>query len=265
MLVPIDIKISVAIVFYNPNLEDVKQTLGNIERLNSIKKFSFSFYLIDNASPNQKLKSLLPNNLGDNVYFKVLGSNNGFGAGNNSILDDINSDYHVIMNPDIEIKDLAGFIKAIEFMENHDKVVLLSPMVRNKDNNKIQFLNRRKPTVFDLFIRFVGPKCFPKRQFLFEKRKDGYDHIQIDENATGSFMLVRTNKLQEVHGFDPKYFMYFEDTDLTRKLSQKGKVIFFPYFEVKHGWKRENHTLKGMIPMLKSMVVYFNKWGWKFY
>lgn len=265
MLVLRDIKISVAIVFYNPTLEDVKQTLSNIKRLNSIKNFSFSFYLIDNASPNQELETLLPNDLEDNIYSKVLDNNNGFGSGNNSILDDINSDYHIIMNPDIEVKDLVGFIKAIGFMEKHNEVVLLSPMVRNKDNNEIQFLNRKKPTVFDLFIRFMGPKCFPKRQRLFEKRKNGYDHIQIDENATGSFMLVRTNKLQEVRGFDPEYFMYFEDTDLTRRLSQKGKVIFFPYFEVKHGWKRENHTLKGIIPMLKSMVVYFNKWGWKFY
>lgn len=259
------LNISLAIVFYNPTLEDVKQTLSNIECLNDMKNFNFEFYLIDNASPNQNLFSLLPKNLGNNIHYKLLKINHGFGSGHNSILNELNSDFHIIMNPDIEIKDLVGLDKAIDFMRKHKEVSLLSPMVRNKSNNKIQFLNRKEPTVFDLFIRFMGPNFFPKRQAMFEKKSSGYDHIQIDENATGSFMLIRTNRLKQVHGFDTKFFMYFEDTDLTKRLSTRGKVIFFPYFEVIHGWKRDNHTLKGIIPMLKSMIIYFNKWGWKFY
>ena len=57
--------------------------------------------------------------------------------------------------------------------------------------------------------------------------------------------------------------MYFEDTDLTRRISDEGEVIFFPYLTVIHGWRRDNHTLKGLKPMIISMVKYFNKWGWK--
>lgn len=259
------LNISLTIVFYNPTLEDIKQTLSNIERLNNITKFNFDFYLVDNASPNQDLFSLLPKNLEDNIHYKLLKTNHGFGSGHNSILNELNSDFHIIMNPDIEIKDLAGFDKAIEFMKQHREVSLLSPMVRNKNNHEIQFLNRKEPTLFDIFIRFMGPHFFPKRQAVFEKKESGYDHIQIDENATGSFMLIRTNRFKQVHGFDTSFFMYFEDTDLTKRLSVKGKVIFFPYFEVIHGWKRDNHTLKGIIPMLKSMIIYFNKWGWRLY
>lgn len=257
------VNISVAIVFYNPSSEDVNRTLENIKRLSSIECLNFSFYLIDNASPIQKLGELLPSNLDNNVYYKILKENKGFGSGNNSILNNINSDFHIVMNPDVEIKDIKGFVQAIKFLRSHEDVVLLSPMIKNKSNGNIQLLNRKEPTVFDLFIRFVGTNFFKNRQEMFVKKGYGYDHIQTDENATGSFMLIRTKTLKLIGGFDTKFFMYFEDTDLTKRLSQKGKVLFYPYFTVIHGWKRENHSIKGMIPMIRSMFTYFNKWGWK--
>lgn len=256
------VKISVAIVFYNPTKDDEKQTLENIERLNSIDSFDFSFYLIDNASPNRKLNIKLPVRI-KNVYIKYLEKNKGFGAGHNSILEDINSDFHIIMNPDIDIEDLDGFIKAIYYMQGHKNIVMLSPLVRNETDGNIQYLNRKIPTVFDLFIRFLGPNFFSKRQASFTKKANGYNHIQLAENATGSFMMIRTYALKKIQGFDTSYFMYFEDTDLTRRISIEGKVIFFPYLTVIHGWRRENHTLRGLKPMIISMVKYFNKWGWK--
>lgn len=200
-----NIKVSVAILFYNPSYEDVKRTLGNIKRLSSIDCLDFNFYLIDNASPVRRLKSFLPVNLNDNVNYKQLNKNMGFGSGNNSILNDINSDFHVVMNPDIEVKDIKGFVQAIKFVESHKDVVLLSPMVRNKSNGDIQLLNRKEPTVFDLFIRFIGHNFFSNRQANFVKKKDGYDHIQTDENTTGSFMIIRTKAFKKINGFDSNF------------------------------------------------------------
>lgn len=238
------LRISVAIVFYNPTKDDVVQTLVNIKKLSSIKKYNFSFYLIDNASPERKLKMLLPSTLNNNIYISVLKENKGFGSGHNSVLNEINSDLHIVMNPDIAINDVSGFIRAVNFMNIHKEIVLLSPLVRNRSNGHIQFLNRKEPTVFDLFIRFMGSNFFPKRQAEFVKKKHGYDHVQIDENATGSFMMIRTKAFKFIHGFDSKFFMYFEDTDLTKRISEIGQVIFYPYLTVIHGWKRDNHTLK---------------------
>lgn len=139
------VKISVAIVFYNPTKDDEKQTLENIERLNSIDSFDFSFYLIDNASPDRKPNIKLPVQI-KNVYIKHLEKNKGFGAGHNSILADIDSDFHIIMNPDININDIAGFIKAINYIQINRDVVMLSPLVRNESDGKIQYLNRKEPT-----------------------------------------------------------------------------------------------------------------------
>lgn len=257
------IKVSVGIVFYNPTSENIRQTFFNIKQLSSINSFDFSFYLIDNASTDRILQEMIPQKLDENVHCIKLGKNKGFGYGHNSIINKLNSDYHIIMNPDIELKDMNGFVKAINYMQQHNNIVLLSPLVRNQSDGKVQLLNRKEPTVFDLFIRFLGPNVFPKRQSDFVKSKHGYDHIQANENATGSFMMVRTIIFKKIGGFDTNFFMYFEDTDLTKRISAKGKVIFFPYLTVMHGWKRDNHSIRGIASMIKSMIVYFNKWGWR--
>lgn len=256
------IKISVAIVFYNPSIENIKQVVDSINCLNSMTSFNFSFFLIDNASTKNKLSNKAFRSQ-KNVSIIKLYSNNGFGAGHNSIIKQLDSDYHIIMNPDVSINDLTGFTKAINYLETHSSVAMVSPLVRNQSDDNIQYLNRKLPTVFDLFIRFLGPNFFKKRQDEFVKKNNGYDHIQEEENATGSFMIIRTNIFKKINGFDTKFFMYFEDTDLTRRVSKFGKVMFFPYFTIIHGWKRENHSLKGIFPMLSSMITYFNKWGWK--
>lgn len=256
------IKVSVAVVFYNPTKEELEQTKHNILNLMKIVNFQFHFYLIDNGS---KISKVSQKNFTKNCDFIELGKNQGFGKGHNAVLSRLDSQYHLVMNPDIILNDLNGFVKAIGYLESHKDVVLLSPLVKDEKTRQIQYLNRREPTVFDLFIRFLGPEVCPQRQRQFTKRPDGYDHIQLEENASGSFMILRTDAFKLIQGFDPRFFMYFEDTDLTVRISKIGKVVFYPSFTVYHGWQRANHSLKGMFPMIQSMVKYFNKWGWRWY
>lgn len=258
-------RISVAVVFYNPTDEEMKQTKQNIEKLMSLTAFQFRFFLIDNGSPVQKLDPSIFSDVQNVVNFINLEQNQGFGSGHNSVLSRLDSQYHLVMNPDIKIADLTGFVQAINYLDHHEQVALLSPLVRDIKTGEVQYLNRKLPTVFDLLIRFLGPRFFTNRQREFTKQAHGYDHVQQEENATGSLMVLRTAAFKQVHGFDPRFFMYFEDTDLTVRLAQIGQVVIYPDFMVYHGWKRANHSLKGMMPMIQSMVKYFNKWGWQWY
>lgn len=260
------LKISVAVVLYNPSRENIMRTIRNFNNLNKLEnKYSFEFYAIDNSSDIKCVKELKEQSKNcQNLIIKHLVTNKGFGAGHNSVINDLNSEFHIIMNPDIELDDLYGFDRAIEYMVSHRKVVLISPMIENADGT-IQYLNRRKHTVFDLLLRFVGPNILKKRQDYFVKKSTGYDKIQPDENATGCFMILRTSIFKHLKGFDEKFFLYFEDADLSYRFEQKGSVIFYPYFHVKHIWKRDNHSISGINHEIKSMVVFFNKWGWKFF
>lgn len=259
------INISVAVVFYRPTEENIKRSFENFQNLNKLNNdFNFKFFAIDNSPElyfykeiKNKAKTL------KNVCVKHLMINKGFGAAHNSIINNLKSDFHIVMNPDIEISDLKGFKKAIIYMKQNNKVVLLSPMVKNADGT-IQYLNRRKHTVLDLTLRFLGTNFLRQRQDYFVKKSTGYSSIQVDENATGCFMILRTEVFKKLSGFDTRFFMYFEDADLSYRCEKEGKVIFYPYFTVRHMWKRDNHNLNGLINELKSMVLFFNKWGWKF-
>jgi len=78
-------------------------------------------------------------------------------------------------------------------------------------------------------------------------------------------MFCRTEVLKALAGFDPRYFLYFEDFDLRRKLQQHGyRTVYYPDATVIHLWGREAHKkLRVMAVFIVNMCRYFNKWGWK--
>lgn len=253
--------ISVSIVTFN-NIYIIEKRL--IELLNIFKLSKVSkVFIVDNASTDGTADFIKNIAQRDKLIEPILlNENRGFGFGHNQAIALSNSKYHLIMNLDATPKTNETISKMVEYMNQNYDINLLSPLVRFPDGS-IQFLTRNEPTVFDLGIRFMGSKWFPKRQNKFVHRSDGYDHKQIIRNATGSFMLFRLKVLQEIGGFDERYFLYMEDTDITKSINQNGKAIFSPDFEIVHEWQRRNHSASGAKLMLKSMIKYFNKWGWK--
>lgn len=253
--------VSVSIVTFN-NKKVLKQrleTLLPIFRVNNVSKL----YIVDNHSTDGT--SSLLKNISDseiNIKTTLLDKNNGFGYGHNQAIKSIDSKYHIVMNLDSTPHQERMIINMIRYMEMHPDVDLLSPLVMFPDES-IQYLTRNEPTVFDLAIRFLGRRWFTKRQQKFIHFKDGYDHEQVIKNATGSFMFFRTSTLKKIGGFDERYFLYMEDSDLTKTVNQNGKAIFSPEFKVIHEWQRGNHSVGGAKIMIISMIKYFNKWGWK--
>lgn len=192
----------------------------------------------------------------------LLSQNRGFGYGHNMAIRQVTSQYHIVMNLDTTPNKSNSLIKMAQYMNNHPDVDLLSPLIRYP-NGDIQYLTRNEPTVFDLGIRLLGSNWFKNRQKKFVHLEDGYDHEQKILNATGSFMFLRTETLQRIGGFDERYFLYMEDTDLTKTINENGQAMLLPEFQVIHEWKRGNHSISGARVMIISMIKYFNKWGWK--
>ena len=82
--------------------------------------------------------------------------------------------------------------------------------------------------------------------------------------CTGSFMAVRTNVFKEIGGFDPAYFMYVEDADLTQKMRTRGKAYLVPQYTAIHAWHRAAHRdLKPALWQTGNLLKYFHKWGFK--
>lgn len=221
-------------------------------------------HIIDNSKTEALKSSLvdLP------VKYHFYGSNAGYGRGHNRALEECSeSKYHVINNPDIIISPFAIETLAA-FMNDNADIGIVCPKVLNPDGT-IQYLNKRYPTVFDLFIRRFLPKSlsplFQKRLDSFEMKDIGYDSVRDVEFTTGCFMFCRTSVLRQVGGFDPQYFLHLEDCDLGRMVQKAGyRTVYFPGATVTHEWGREPHKNYRMaFIMIVSMFRYFNKWGWK--
>lgn len=228
-------------------------------------KLNVKIYVINTGSFNYNLPE------DDRIEFiHTKGLNLGYGKGNNLALEIAeDSEYFLILNPDLFIINDA-LEKLIQFMDKIPDIGICIPKVLNEDGS-IQYLNKRHPAILPLFVRRFIPK---KIQFLFQKSLDEYEmkDFNYEENfevpfISGAFMLTRKKILMELGGFDNRYFMYFEDADLSKKFQHAGfKTMYFSKAEVIHVWKRGAHKNKKLaLIFVLSMIKYFRKWGFKFF
>ena len=238
---------------------------------NAIKSFlscslNSVLHVVDN-SPTDALKSSLDDLP---VQYHFFGSNAGYGRGHNRALGECKeSKYHIIINPDIVIAP-STLETLSSYMDVNPDIGMISPRVLNEDGS-IQFLNKRYPMVFDLFARRFIPKSLhyliQHRLERYEMKDVGYDDICDVECISGCFMFCRTEVLKAVNGFDDRYFMYFEDFDLSRKIQLAGyRTVYYPHTTVTHLWERASHkSIKMTWVFIVNMSRYFKKWGWKWF
>ncbi|NJN52908.1 MAG: glycosyltransferase family 2 protein, partial [Gammaproteobacteria bacterium] len=81
--------------------------------------------------------------------------------------------------------------------------------------------------------------------------------------ASGCFMFCRTSALQKVNGFDERYFLYFEDYDLSLRMRQVGEIMEVPFARITHyGGHTMRRGLRRVGHFVRSSVTYFNAHGW---
>lgn len=252
--------LSISIVTYN-NSKIIEKTVRSV--INSIpEKYSYKLYIVDNDSNDETVNVVTK--IEGNIEIIKLGINKGFGYGHNTLLEFLNSKFHFIINPDIEIENQDQIIKMVNYLEKNENVGMLSPLILNPDFS-IQYLCKTNPSVFDMLIRRISPNLFKDKQDKYVMKETGYNRIMRVEYASGSFMVFRTDIFLKIKGFDENFFMYLEDADITRRVNQISNVFFYPEARVIHAWERSGHkSLKFALITIKSMIVYFNKWGWKF-
>ncbi|WP_318507248.1 glycosyltransferase [Bacillus sp. T3] len=255
-------KVAISIVTYNSQhiftvLDNVKKEFGGDDR--------FRFVIFDNNSnPDYQKRLKEYEDFVDITFYK---ENNGFGFGHNYNLLEATEDYFLVFNPDIILKR-EDLLKMISNMDNDRTISLLVPKVLNPDGTT-QHLIRDRVTVFDYALRFIPFKfvknIFDKRLASYECRNLPGDRLIDIRIGSGCFMLIRGSVFKEVNGFDDRYFMYFEDYDLCLELKRRNKrIVYTPFSNVVHYYERGAHKNSNLFKIfIKSMIKYFNKWGWK--
>ena len=249
-------EITVSIVTYN-SADEIDILMMSLQNCSSFELMTV--YVVDNASQDDTLSIIRKKY----SWARVIDNkdNIGFGRAHNLVINNINSKYHLIVNPDISL--LTDTItKAVDYMNNNPDVVVMTPFVMNVDGSQ-QFLPKRNPS-----LKYMIGGMFEKRLKFCEKLREEYTlkneiiTSPIDvEFCTGAFMVTRTEALHKVGGFDERYFLHFEDADLTRELRKVGRAVYNPDVEVTHKWHRENKKInKSFWIALKSMFIYMKKW-----
>ncbi len=249
-------KVSGCIVTYN-NKDKIEQTIESV--LTQTTGVDFTLYVVDNCSTDGTaafIRERFPQ-----VVVIESETNCGFGAGHNKVLPFLDSKYHVVINPDILLKDDV-ITQLCTYADAHETVGLLSPQIRFEDG-RIQQLGKRNPTV-----RYLGSHWFHKGD---TPSKTMIEYCMLDKpqdapfpitNATGCFMFFRTAVFLELGGFDERFFMYLEDCDIARRAAEKYEVLHYPMADVYHLWERGSKKSKKLLLIhIKSILTYFLKWG----
>ena len=195
------------------------------------------------------------------------GANLGYGAANNIAIHASEADYHLVLNPDVILAGEA-VANALRYMENHRETVLLSPLATGSDGER-QYLCKHPPGVWTLFLRGFAP-AFVRQRFdlvlgRYEMREEtGNGEYAGRFLASGCFMFMRGGALRAAGGFDPAYFMYFEDYDLSLRLARQGTLAFVPAVKIiHHGGGAATKGWRHRLWFLRSALRFFNGHGWR--
>ena len=252
-----DKKLTASIVVYKPNIETLTKTLDSALSSPLIS----TLYVIDN-SPRESVKPICSD---QRIKYILNKSNIGFGRAHNIAMARSvasNSAYHLVMNPDVYFEDKA-IEKAFNYMNDNEDVGLLMPKVLYPDGS-IQYLCKLLPSPSELILRRFLPfkKLLDERNYIYELRFTGYDRIIDVPYLSGCFMFLRTKVLKEVGLFDERFFLYFEDLDLTRRINLYYRTIYFPEAVIYHHYRKGSYkSIKLLVHHLISAIRYFNKWG----
>lgn len=251
-----DKKVSGCIVTYN-NSDTIYECVSSI--LNNTGNLNFSLFVVDNGSTDETVDIIRENF----PQVKVIRNdkNLGFGHGHNKVLKFIDSEYHVVINPDITMK-MDAVSELCDYLEEHAETAMITPKVLNTDGTE-QHLPKYCPSIRHVILSKLGPFRYLRKQYTREN-ENLIEPTEV-EFCTGCFFVIRTSAFKELDGFDTRFFMYCEDADLSKRIRIFSKIVFYPYVYVTHAWKRDNTgNLKGITRFLSSLLKYFTKWGIKF-
>lgn len=232
--------IHVAIISHGHETILINSRLGGLLE----EKTRLTLWVKDNK-PSAQLKAYCEQHA---IHYTAASPGLGFGHNNNFLFQHIHAtqpfqakDVFVVMNPDISVRaeDLLALVERMQ-QEAH---VLVAPNLYRDAELRIPDHNIR---------HFPGMLSILKMP-LTNSFSETYDKDRIAEQtpsvevewASGAFLVFTPEHYAALGGFDPSYFMYFEDVDICyRSRQQLGKPVhYYPQFKAVHTAAHKNRNL----------------------
>jgi hypothetical protein len=229
--------LSIIIVSFN-----TKELL--ISSIKSVLKYTkgidFEIVVVDNGSKDGSAKAA--RDLGTKVIENR--ANLGFATANNQGFKLSKGKHVLFLNSDTEIHDnVLG--EMINWMNLNSESGVATCALKNADGS-MQATGGYFPTLLRVFswmtiqdIPFVDSIIKPFHPYhskaLFFKGDDFYKSEKELDWVTGAFLLTRKNILEEIEGWDEKFFMYVEEVDLCYRIKKLGyKIWYLPKWNITH-------------------------------
>ncbi|MDR0582103.1 MAG: glycosyltransferase family 2 protein [Prevotellaceae bacterium] len=161
----------------------------------------------------------------------VFDKNYGFTGGYNRALSQVDADYYVLLNSDVEVT--ANWLQPLKAaLDNHPEVAVCMPKIRSFDRR----------TAFEYagaaggFIdRYGFPFCRGRILSCIEEDNGQYDTPRRIFWASGACMMIRAAVFHRLGGFDDDFFAHMEEIDLCWRVQQLGySVMCLPQAVVYH-------------------------------
>ncbi len=212
---------SIAIVILNWNGEKfLKQFLPGVVNNSLVPNFRVDVIVADNGSTDKSVEWL-------RISFPTLrvielDKNYGFTGGYNLALKQIDADYYILLNSDIDVP--KGWLEPLaSFMESNPNAAACMP----------KLINFNKTDEFEYagaaggYLDLLGyPFCRGRILNVVEKDNGQYNTNQEIFWATGACMMVRSNEYWNAGGLDNDFFAHMEEIDLCWRLKRQGYSIW---------------------------------------
>ena len=190
---------------------------------------SAEIIVADNGSTDDSLEVLRKEF--PSVKTIVLNTNYGFAEGYNKAIEQVDSEYVVLLNSDVEVTE-GWLIPLLDYLEAHSEVAAVQPKIRAwRERDRFEHAGAAGG-----FLSWLGyPYCRGRRFGRVEQDHGQYDTIAEIDWTTGACMCARTSVYKECGGLDAAFFAHMEEIDLCWRMRNKGwKLACVPQSVVYH-------------------------------
>jgi len=184
----------------------------------------YEVIVIDNHSSDNS-KTILDENFGNKVVYFPLEENIGFGRANNEAIKIAKGRNLFFLNPDTLLLNNAVKILS-DFLDNNERAGCCGGNLTDVDGNPVLSFGRfYVPSVFDAINQLFT--LIPEKIFFGKNSFYNFNDKPIKvKYITGADLMIRKQLFESLHGYDPDFFMYYEETELEYRAIKAGYDVY---------------------------------------
>lgn len=257
-----------SVVIVSFNTRDILRTcLASLKRATG--DLDIEVIVVDNASHDGSADMVAAEFPGVSLVRSAV--NLGFAGGNNAAFGQAHGRHVILLNPDTVLgRDTLD--RAIAHMDTAPSVGMAGGRLLNRDGSD-EPAARQFPSVFNDFLALSGLAARFPRSRLFGRFDRTWAPVAQPADVDwvpGAFAIIRGEVLAQVGHFDERFFLYYEEVDLCRRIKAAGwRIRYWPDIVVHHWGGESSKTLTDqaisssgsqlVLWRMRSALLYYRK------